>query len=102
MISIELRDEKGKVKRHSQPFVSARKLRMVMEFGTSMEKSTLSELEQLDKMVELVASLFDGDQVTFDTIYDGLAANELADTLTNVLEEVMGGMMSEGEVKAGK
>lgn len=88
MLKIKLMHKDGKEKTHIQSFVSAMALRKVIEFGVEAEKGNLSELEQLDKMVSVVASLFDDEEVTFDSIYEGLSTETFMESLQAVLEEV--------------
>lgn len=59
MLKIELYNpELDKVETFTEGFVSARALRRVIEFGVKQETEVMNELEQLDELVALVASLF--------------------------------------------
>lgn len=92
MLELKLKIE-GKVKTFKQKEVSARAMRNMMAFYTKMEKAEkgkieLSELEMLDEMIVLVADMFLDPQVNFDSVLDGLSADELFPTLQNVLEQV--------------
>lgn len=88
MLKIKLMQANGEEKTFTQEFVSAKSFRKVIEFGVEAESGKLSELEQLDKMVSLVASLFKDEAVNFDSIYEGLSTENFIDELQAVIEEV--------------
>lgn len=106
MLSIELRGENGRTKKHNQGWVSARKLRNVLEVYTKLEEEPaegekgLSELEQIDMMIDTVANLFDSDEVTSDTILDGVPSTELFVTLSDIMTSVMGDEEKKLQAKA--
>ncbi|EIT85905.1 hypothetical protein A374_08719 [Fictibacillus macauensis ZFHKF-1] len=102
MLKIELRNEAGEIKTYTQDFVSGRKFRTAMKFGQKVEKGELSELEVVDEMVALVASMFDSEAVSFDSIYDGVSASDLLNVLNSVLEGVTGGVMGQVDMVEGK
>ncbi|MGG1481464.1 hypothetical protein ABE402_11225 [Bacillus smithii] len=92
MLKIELYNpETGETKTYTENFVSARSLRKVIEFGMKTEKGEMNELEQLDELVALVASLFRNEEVNYDSIFDGIAADKIADVLNEIITKVMGG-----------
>ena len=47
--------------------------------------------EELDKLVDYIVELF-GSQFTRDDVYDGLSSRDLLSTITNCINEVVGGM----------
>ena len=87
MIELELKIN-GKKKTFKQQEISARAMRECIKFYEKVEKKDLSELEAIDSMIMIVANIFHDPQVTFDTILDGLSANELAPTLQRVFEDI--------------
>lgn len=92
MLELKIKIE-GKPRTFKQKDVSARAMRNMMSFYTKMEKVEkgkleLSELEMLDEMIVLVAEMFPQPEVNFDSILDGLTADELFTTLQGVLENV--------------
>lgn len=87
MIELELKIN-GKKKTFKQQEISARAMRECIKFYEKVEKKDLSELEAIDSMIMIVANIFQDPQVTFDTILDGLNANELAPTLQRVFEDI--------------
>lgn len=92
MIELKLKIE-GKAKTFKQKEVSARAMRNMLQFYTKMEKvnkgeASMTEVEMLDEMIVLVADLFVNPDVNFDSILDGLTADELFPTLQNVLDQV--------------
>lgn len=87
MIELELKIN-GKKKTFKQQEISARAMRECIKFYEKVEKNDLSELEAIDSMIMIVANIFQDPQVTFDTILDGLSANELAPTLQRVFEQI--------------
>lgn len=95
MLSIKLEIE-GKKKEFKQKSIKVRAMRDLLKFQAKMEKvekgeEEMSQLEQIDSMIVLIADLFDNPQVNFDTIIDGIAADELEDVLGNVFEGALGG-----------
>ena len=87
MIELELKIN-GKKKTFKQQEISARAMRECIKFYEKVEKNDLSELEAIDSMIMIVANIFQDPKVTFDTILDGLSANELAPTLQRVFEQI--------------
>ncbi|PAD94365.1 phage tail assembly chaperone G [Terribacillus saccharophilus] len=106
MLTIELMNENGVKEKHVQGFVNARKFRRVLEVSQKLDEEQgpeakgLTELEQIDMMIDLVASLFDTDKVTYDTILDGLAAEELTEVLSDTMLSVMGDEEKKQQAKA--
>nr|UVY16247.1 MAG: hypothetical protein [Bacteriophage sp.] len=95
MISLKLEID-GKQKEFKQKSIKVRAMRELMKFQDKMEKVQsgeleLSALEQIDQMIMLVADVFDNPEVNFDTIIDGIEADKLEETLSNVFNEMGGG-----------
>lgn len=92
MIKIELINDKGETKTYTQSFINTRKFRSVLEFGMKVEdeNNQMSDLEQLDEMILLVASLFDTEAVTYDTILDGVEGQKIAEVLQGIIMDVVG------------
>ncbi|EOS7804895.1 hypothetical protein AB1I58_08445 [Enterococcus hirae] len=90
MIKLQLKQQDGETKTFTQEFVSGRKLRNMLVFFKRVEKENIDELEMLDELVNTVANLFDSELVTFDTIWDGIEASKMAETLRDVLNQAMG------------
>ncbi len=95
MISLKLEID-GKQKEFKQKSIKVRAMRELMKFQAKMEKVQsgeleLSALEQIDQMIMLVADVFDNPEVNFDTIIDGIDADKLEETLSNVFNEMGGG-----------
>ncbi|MEZ0117814.1 UNVERIFIED_ORG: hypothetical protein ABRZ91_001771 [Heyndrickxia coagulans] len=98
MLKIELYNpELDKVETFTENFVSARSLRKVIEFGMRQEKEEMNELQQLDELIALIAGLFRDERVNFDSILDGIESSKIADVLSKILEEVMGGEVKKKE-----
>ena len=111
MIKLELFDpntEETKV--HQQGFVSSRKLRKALEVFKNFEavdeegNPKVDEIQQMDIMVAYIANdLFDAKEVTEDAIWDGVPSTEFSNTLTKILNEVVGNDETVPEdVKKGK
>lgn len=95
MLSLKL-EINGKKKEFKQKSIKVRAMRELLKFQAKMEKvekgeEEMSQLEQIDSMIVLVADLFDNPDVNFDTIIDGINADELETTLGNVFADAMGG-----------
>ncbi|MEK5500453.1 phage tail assembly chaperone G [Bacillus sp. FSL M8-0168] len=99
MIKIELINEKGEKKTYTQHFINTRKFRSVLEFGVKVEdeNNQMSDLEQLDEMIMLVANLFDADEVTYDTILDGVEGQKIAEVLQGIIMDVVGQKQAEAQ-----
>lgn len=98
MLQIKLYDPKTEEeKTYTQTFIPARSLRTIFQFMTKIEKSKMNEMEQLDGLVALIADLFQNPAVNFDSIYDGIAADKIADELNDILMGVLGGFAPEGK-----
>ncbi len=92
MLKIDLfNPETEKTETFTEVFVPARAIRKVLEFSIKQEKESPSELETMDELVALIASLFRDERVNFDSIYDGIPSNKLNDELSRILADVMGG-----------
>lgn len=87
MIELKIRiDEKKRTFKARE--ISARAMRDCIKFYEKAEKEDVSELEMVDEMISIVASIFKEPEVTFDSILDGLSANELMPTLEGVFEQI--------------
>lgn len=95
MITLKLEID-GKKKEFKQKSIKVRAMREMMKFQAKMEKVQKGEiemnyLEQIDQMIMLVADIFDNPEVNFDTIIDGIEADELEDVLGEVFNSLGGG-----------
>ena len=95
MITLKLEID-GKTKEFKQKSVKVRTMREMMKFQSRMEKvqsgeEQMTELEQIDTMIMLVADVFDNPEVNFDTIIDGVDADKLEEVLSGVFEAIGGG-----------
>lgn len=97
-VSIKLENQEGKLVEYKAGKIMARTTRDAMKMYSDMEQvdkdgnPVLSEIEQLDKMIELVAdSIFKRvDEVTPETILDGIEGDKLTDVLQNTIMGAMG------------
>ena len=71
-------------------FISARMVRRTIEVSNGINFENLKP-EELDKLVDYIVELF-GNQFTRDDVYDGLSSKDLLSTITNCINEVVGGM----------
>lgn len=71
-------------------FISARMVRRTIEVSNGINFESLKP-EELDKLVDYIVELF-GNQFTRDDVYDGLSSKDLLSTITNCINEVVGGM----------
>jgi hypothetical protein len=62
----------------------------------------MTQLETLDELVSIVASIFKDVRVNFDTIYDGIEADKVGDVLEGIITDVMGGEVKKKTVKSTK
>lgn len=85
--------EKDKKETFTQTFVSGRALHSAIAFGAEMEKAgdESIDLNTIDKMIELVASFFFNPAVSYDSILDGVQADELLDVLNGLITQVVNG-----------
>ena len=72
----------------------------MIKFQAKMEKvqngeEEMSQLEQIDTMIMLVADMFDNPEVNFDTIIDGIDADKLEEVLGDVFNSVGGEQVTE-------
>lgn len=93
MLELKLKID-GKQRTFKQKDVSARTMRNMMSFYVKAEKAErgqieFTELDMIDEMILLVANIFTDPEVNFDSILDGLSADELFTTLQGVIESVM-------------
>ncbi len=64
------------------------------------DKEELSDLDAIDSMIAIVADIFQDPAVSFDSILDGLTANELGPTLQGIFEQIND--LGSDEKKSGK
>lgn len=88
-MEIKLRID-GKDKTFTADFISARMVRRTIEVSDGINFESLKP-EELDKLIDYVVELF-GNQFTRDDVYDGLSSKDLLSTITNCINEVVGGM----------
>lgn len=88
-MEIILKIEK-KNKTFTADFISARMVRRTIEVSNGINFERLKP-EELDKLVDYIVELF-GNQFTRDDVYDGLSSKDLLSTITNCINEVVGGM----------
>lgn len=104
-VKIKLENAQGEVQEYKSGKIMARVTRDAMKMYSEFEqvdengKPKLSELEQIDLMVELVAdSIFRKvEEVTFDTILDGVESDKLTEVLQDCIMGAMG--VTDEEVK---
>lgn len=99
MLSLKL-EINGKVKEFKQKSMKVRAMREMIKFQAKMEKvqngeEEMSQLEQIDSMIILVADMFDNPEVNFDTIIDGIEADKLEEVLGDVFNAVGGEQVTE-------
>lgn len=95
MITLKLEID-GKTKEFKQKAVKVRSMREMLKFQARMAKvdsgeEQMTELEQIDTMIMLVADVFDNPEVNFETIIDGVDADKLEEVLGGVFEAIGGG-----------
>lgn len=95
MITLKLEID-GKTKEFKQKSIKVRSMREMLKFQARMAKvdsgeEQMTELEQIDTMIMLVADVFDNPEVNFDTIIDGVDADKLEEVLGEVFEAIGGG-----------
>ncbi|EUJ59556.1 phage tail assembly chaperone G [Listeria fleischmannii] len=82
---------------YTQTYVSARHVRNGLELQAEMTKENSSDLESLDQALAFIVALFDDKKVTADRILDGLAYDELWETIGNILRAVIRGESADGD-----
>lgn len=88
-------------KTYQEKFLSGLAFRKCLAFGIEQEKSEeqKDELQQMDELVEFVATLFSSEEVTAEAIWGGLSFDEVAD----VCGKIVGDILTGGEeVEPGK
>lgn len=80
----------GKDKTFTADFISARMVRKTIEVSNGVNFESLKP-EELDKLVDYIVELF-SNKFTRDDVYDGLSSKDLLSTITNCINEVVGGM----------
>lgn len=104
-VTIKLENAEGKLEEYKAGKIMARTTRDAMKMYSQMEQvdekglPVLSEIEQLDLMIDLVAnSIFKRvEEVTEDAILDGIEGDKLTDVLQEVIMGAMG--ISEEDIK---
>ena len=81
--------ENAKYERIVQPFISAKKIYDALDVQEKT-KETDSEKQQLDLALEYIEQLFDSPKITKESILNGVASCDLANTLDRILSDVMG------------
>ena len=99
MIELQLKIE-GKKKIFKQQDISARAMRECIKFYEKADREGLSDLDAIDSMIAIVADIFQDPAVSFDSILDGLTANELGPTLQGIFEQIND--LGSDEKKSGK
>lgn len=97
-VSIKLENQEGKLVEYKAGKIMARTTRDAMKMYSEMEQvdkdgnPVLSEIEQLDLMIDLVAnSIFKRvEEVTPEAILDGIEGDKLTDVLQDVIMGAMG------------
>lgn len=97
-VSIKLENQEGKLVEYKAGKIMARTTRDAMKMYSEMEQvdkdgnPVLSEIEQLDMMIDLVAdSIFKRvDEVTPEAILDGIEGDKLTNVLQNTIMGAMG------------
>lgn len=95
MITLKLEID-GKTKEFKQKSIKVRAMRELMKFQARMDKvqsgeEKMTPLEQVDAMIMLVAEVFDNPEVNFDTIIEGIEADQLEEVIGGVFETIGGG-----------
>lgn len=95
MITLKLEID-GKTKEFKQKSIKVRSMREMLKFQARMAKvesgeEQMTELEQVDSMIMLVADVFDNPEVNFDSIIAGVDADKLEEVLGGVFEAIGGG-----------
>lgn len=93
MNSITLKLKKSKA--YTQDYISARHVRNGLKLQADMNKEGASDIALLDEAVDFVVSVFDNNEVTQDTILDGLRGEKMWETLGSILGQVIRGDSSE-------
>ncbi|WZY00364.1 hypothetical protein NSQ26_13930 [Bacillus sp. FSL W7-1360] len=97
-------DEHGDVKREEHTYVQqhieASVLRRLLQIQA--EASETSEAMMFEKMVQFVASCFDGGVVTAEMIWRGFTSSEIADEIADAVTQIMGGEKKVQNQKAMK
>ena len=104
-VLIKLEDEKGKVQEHKAGKIMARTTRDAIKMYAKLEETdkdgnpVVTDAESFDMMIDLVAnSIFKkNDEVTEDTILDGVPSDEITEVLQDIIMTVMG--ISEKDVE---
>ena len=101
MITLKLEID-GKQKEFKQKSIKVRSMREMLKFQARMEKvqsgeEQMTELEQIDTMIMLVADVFDNPEVNFDTIIDGVDADKLEEVLGGVFNAIGGGEAAQAQ-----
>lgn len=85
----------GKDKDFATPFISGRKLRNTFAMSKKIENLKQDET-MLDEMVTYIVDIF-GNQFDLNQFYDGIEANKIIPTFTQLVEEIIGTMNNKAE-----
>lgn len=77
------------------PFISGRKLRDTFKLAKMASTNDYDE-KILDEMVKYIVDMF-GKQFTFDQFYDGIEANKIMPTFTDLVNEITGALNQKAE-----
>lgn len=88
----------GSKKKITQTGMKTSALRKIMKYYKEMEEiaeaekagERIDELTIIDGMIQLICDIFTDPRVDFETVADSIDANDLADTLENILNSAMG------------
>lgn len=106
-ITLVVNKETLETKTYQEKFVSGLAFRSCLAFGLDQEVKTSAEegpneLEQMDGLVELVASLFSNEAVTAESIWGGLSFDEVAEVCGDIVSTVLNGGQNGQVEPAGK
>ena len=85
----------NKKREFTTPFISGRKLRNTFAMSKKIESLKQDET-MLDEMVSYIVDIFNN-QFTIDQFYDGIEANKIISTFTELVEEITGTLNKKAE-----
>lgn len=91
-VEITLIKEDGTEKTYKSGRIMARTTHAIMKMYAEQEKNELSDIDMIDRMLEVTADhIFKNeDEVTVDSILDGVPSDEIMELLPNIMMDVMG------------
>lgn len=89
LLSIVLRDEEGNKKTYVKDYISGFQVKRILEFGKKLESGDQDDIEALDEAVELMVSLFNNPEVTYDSILNGLCYDSDKGFVNTLMEEIL-------------